>query len=97
MIDTGAELVYGRAQNGGAMNFKLILKTLLIIALLALLVIMGMYNREIVSLKMPPIFPNTQKYPAAIMYFAFFGVGFLSGTLLMVGGKKGGGKSKVQT
>jgi uncharacterized membrane protein YfcA len=78
-------------------NFKLIFKTLFIIALLALLVSMGMNNREIVNLRMPPILPRTEQQPAAIMYFAFFGVGFLSGTLLMVGGKKGGGKSKVQT
>jgi hypothetical protein len=43
--------------------------------------------------------PREQTQPAAIMYFAFFGVGFLSGTLLMAGGKKGGsGKSnRVQT
>jgi hypothetical protein len=38
-----------------------------------------------------------QKMPAAIMYFAFFAVGVLSGTML-TGGKKGGagGKSKTQ-
>lgn len=80
------------------MNFKLIFKTLLVIALLALLVIMGMNNRGTVSLKMPPLLSKTQTQPAALMYFAFFGVGFLAGTLLMAGGKKGGSKSnKVQT
>lgn len=81
------------------MNFKLIFKTLLIIALLALLVIMGMHNGQTVELKMPPILPRAQKQPAALMYFAFFAVGFLAGTLLMVGGKKGGGgkSSRVQT
>lgn len=80
------------------MNFKLIFKTLLVIALLALLVIMGMNNRQTVVLDMPHILPRAQKQPAALMYFAFFGVGFLAGTLLMAGGKKGsGGKSKVQT
>jgi len=85
------------ARNRGVMNFKLIFKTLLIIALLALLVIMGMYNRQYVQFKMPHV--RTQEQPAAIMYFSFFGIGFLSGTLLMAGGKKGGsGKSnKVQT
>jgi uncharacterized integral membrane protein len=85
------------AKRKGAMNFKLIFKTLLTIALLALLVIMGMYNRQNVQLKMPHV--QTQEQPAAIMYFAFFGVGFLSGTLLMAGGKKGGGgkSNKVQT
>src|SRR5580700_7978141 len=86
------------AKKIGAMNFKLIFKTLLIIALLALLVIMGMNNRQNVELKMPHILPKPQKQPAALMYFAFFGIGFLAGTLLMVGGKKGGSrKSKVQT
>ncbi len=81
------------------MNFKLIFKTLLVIALLALLVIMGMNNRQYVQLRMPHILPRTQEQPAALMYFAFFGIGFLVGTLLMAGGKKGGGgkSSKVQT
>ena len=81
------------------MNFKLIFKTLLIIALLALLVIMGMNNRQNVALRMPPILPKTQEQPAALMYFAFFGIGFLPAPLLMAGGKKGGGgkSSKVQT
>lgn len=79
------------------MNYKLVFKTLLVIALLALLVIMGMNNRENVTLRMPHILPRTQEQPAAMMYFGFFGVGFLAGTLLMAGGKKGGGgKSKVQ-
>jgi uncharacterized integral membrane protein len=79
------------------MNFKLIFKTLLVIALLALLVVMGMNNRQYVQLKLPHV--KTQEQPAALMYYAFFGGGFLAGTLLMAGGKKGGGgkSSKVQT
>jgi uncharacterized integral membrane protein len=77
------------------MNFKLILKALLIIAVLSLLVIMGMNNRELVHLSMPNILPGVQSLPAAMMYFAFFGVGFLVGAVLMSGGgKKGGGASK---
>jgi uncharacterized integral membrane protein len=84
------------AKRTGVMNFKLIFKTLLVIALLALLVVMGMYNTQNVQLHLPH--DKTQTGPAALMYFAFFGIGFLSGTLLMAGGKKGGGKSsKVQT
>ncbi|MGA2749173.1 MAG: hypothetical protein ABSG59_10385 [Verrucomicrobiota bacterium] len=83
------------------MNIKLIFKTLFIIALLALLVIMGLNNHQIVTLSMRPILPRDQSQPAALMYFAFFGVGFLSGTILMAGGKKGGGSSaktsKAQT
>jgi uncharacterized integral membrane protein len=82
------------------MNFKLILKALFIIAVLSLLVIMGMNNKETVHLSMPNILPREQSLPAALMYFAFFGVGFIAGTILMAGGKKSGssGKSsKVQT
>ncbi len=81
------------------MNFKLIFKTLFTIAVLALLVVMGMHNRENVRLSMPGILPHDLLQPAALMYFAFFGVGLFVGAVLMSGGgKKGGsGKSKVQT
>jgi uncharacterized membrane protein YciS (DUF1049 family) len=74
------------------MNFKLILKSLVIIAVLALLVIMGMNNRTTVVLSMPHILPHPQSQPAALMYFGFFAVGFLVGSVLMAGGggKKGG-------
>jgi len=58
---------------------------------------MGMNNRQPVSLSLPPLLSKVQKMPAAMMYFAFFAVGVLSGTLLTAG-KKGesGGKSKTQ-
>ena len=61
--------------------------------ILLLLVIMGMNNRQTVGLSLPPILPKVQKVPAAIMYFAFFAVGVLSGTML-TGGRKGGGSGK---
>jgi len=79
------------------MNFKLLLKMIFLILILLLLVIMGMNNRQSVSLSLPPILSKVQKMPAAMMYFAFFAVGVLSGTLL-TGGKKDGssGKSKAQ-
>ena len=83
------------------MNFKLIFKSLFIVAVLALLVIMGMHNRQSVTLSMPNVLPRDQSLPAAMMYFAFFGVGFLVGAVVMSGGAKksgGSGKSnKVQT
>jgi hypothetical protein len=82
------------------MNFKLIFKALLIIAVLALLVIMGMHNRDTVTLTMPNILPRPQSLPAAMMYFAFFGLGFVVGAVMMSGGGKksgGSGKSKVQS
>ncbi len=77
------------------MNTKLVLKTLFLIAILLLLVIMGMNNRQTVELSIPPILPKT-KAPAALMYFGCFGVGVLCGTILTAGkksGSGGGGKS----
>jgi hypothetical protein len=69
---------------------------LVIIAVLAMLVIMGINNRESVSLTMPRLL--TTRQPAALMYFAFFAIGFLVGAVLMTGGGKksgsgGAGKS----
>lgn len=74
---------------------RLIFKTAFLIALLLLLVIMGMNNRQTVELNLPPLIGQTQKQPAAIMYFGFFAVGLLAGAVLTAG-KKGGGKSKSE-
>jgi hypothetical protein len=80
------------------MNIKLIFKSLVILAVLALLVVMGMNNRDVVTLSMTPLL-QPQRGPAALMYFAFFALGFLAGAILMTGGggKRsaggGGGKS----
>jgi len=76
------------------MNFKLIFKTLVILAVLALLVIMGLNNHQSATLSMPPILPR-QSQPAALMYFAFFALGFLAGSVVMAGGggKKGASSS----
>jgi uncharacterized integral membrane protein len=71
------------------MNMKLLLKTILLIAILSLLVIMGMNNQQKVELSMPPLLPKVQKLPAAFMYFGFFAVGVLTGTLLTAGNKGG--------
>ena len=78
------------------MNIKLLLRTIFLVLILLLLVIMGMNNRQTVSLSLPPILPKMLKLSAAIMYFAFFAVGVLSATML-TGGKKGGGSSKSKT
>ena len=78
------------------MNLKVLLKTVFVVAILLLLVIMGMNNRQSVDLSLPPILSKSLKLPAAIMYFAFFAVGVLSGTVLTAGKKASGGKSKAQ-
>ena len=77
------------------MNPKLLLKTIFVIAILSLLVIMGMNNRQDVELSMPPLLKNTLKAPAALMYFGFFAVGVITGTIMIAGGKRGGTKSKA--
>ncbi len=73
---------------------RIIFKTAFLIVLLLLLVVMGMNNRQTVELNMPPLLGQTQRQPAAIMYFGFFAIGLLAGVVLTAG-KKGGGKSKV--
>jgi len=74
------------------MNPKLILKTLFMIAILSLLVIMGAHNQQSVDLAMPPLIKRTQSLPAYFMYFGFFAIGVLTGTVLAAGGKRGGSK-----
>ena len=78
------------------MNAKLLLKTIFLIIILLLLVIMGMNNRGTVSFSLPPLLPREIRQPAALMYFAFFAIGVITGTVLTAGGKKGSGSgSKV--
>lgn len=78
------------------MNSKLLLKTVFLIAILLLLVIMGMNNRKEVELLLPPLISKAQKLPAAIMYFGFFAVGVLCGTVLTAGKKGGSSKGKSE-
>ncbi len=73
---------------------KLVLKTLFLIIILLLLVLMGMNNKDIVTFSLPPLLSKSVRQPAAIMYFAFFAVGVLSGTILTAGSGKKGGASK---
>jgi uncharacterized integral membrane protein len=76
------------------MNAKLLLKTIFLMIVLLLLVIMGMYNRQMVPFVLPPLVQHSISQPAAIMYFGFFAVGVLTGTVLTAGGgKRGSGSS----
>ena len=78
------------------MNPKLLLKTLFLVAVAALLVIMGMNNRQNVELALPPILRSSAKFPAAIMYLGFVAIGFISGTVATAGGGKRSSKSKSE-
>lgn len=75
------------------MNAKLLLKTLFLMLVLLLLVVMGMHNRSSVPFQLPPLVRKPVSQPAAIMYFGFFAVGVLTGTVLTAGGKRGSGSS----
>ena len=67
------------------MNAKLLLKTVFLIVVLLLLVLMGMNNLKSVSFSLPPVV-RAIECKAAIMYFAFFAAGLLTGTVLTAGG-----------
>jgi len=73
------------------MNAKLLFKTIFLIVVLLLLVLMGMSNLKEVTFSLPPIV-TAVKSKAAIMYFAFFAVGVLTGTVLTAGGGKHGSR-----
>ena len=69
---------------------KFLFKIIVILAALALLVVLGLNNKESVSLSIQPLTSTTTRLPAAYMYYGFFGIGFIVGAILMSGGKKGG-------
>jgi uncharacterized integral membrane protein len=73
------------------MNAKLLLKVIFLIVILLLLVLMGMNNLTEVKFSLPPIVKSV-KSKAAIMYFAFFAVGVLTGTVITAGGGKSGSR-----
>lgn len=68
---------------------KLFLKTIFVLAVAALLVIMGLNNRSSVSLALPPLLPKSISQPAALMYFGFFAIGFITGKVLTGSKDKG--------
>jgi uncharacterized integral membrane protein len=73
------------------MNAKLLLKMVFILLILLLLVLMGMGNQALVDFSLPPLMKKAIRLPAAVMYFLFFAVGLLCGTILTAG--RGGAKS----
>lgn len=73
------------------MNTKILLKSLFVVLVLLLLVLMGMNNRGMVDFSLPPLITKAIRQPAALMFFAFFAIGFLTGTIVWAGGGKKGG------
>ncbi|HPY29780.1 MAG TPA: hypothetical protein PLT00_06140 [Verrucomicrobiota bacterium] len=71
------------------MNPKMLLKAVFLLLVLLVLVLMGLNNGETVTFRLPPLI-HKLALKAAIMYFAFFAVGFLTATVLLAGGGKRG-------
>lgn len=79
------------------MSAKILLKTVFFIIILLLLVLMGMHNLDTVNFTLPPLLKQVITQPAALMYFAFFALGVLTGTIMTAGtGRKAGGAKNGQ-
>jgi len=76
------------------MKVMMLLKVLFVTVILLLLVLMGLHNRAPVDFNLPPFVTEVVREPAALMYFAFFAVGLITGTILSMGGQKETSKSK---
>jgi uncharacterized integral membrane protein len=70
------------------MNAMLLLKTGFVMVVFFLLVLMGVHNRGLVDFNFPPFFRQVVQQPAALMYFGFFAIGVLTGTVLTFGTKR---------
>ena len=72
------------------MNAKLLFKTVFLLVVLFFLVLLGRENRGTVEFSLPPVIPEKITLPSAMMYYAFFAVGVITGTVMTAGGGKGG-------
>lgn len=70
------------------MSAMQVLKTMFFMGVLLLLVLMGVHNRAMVNFELPPVLREAVRQPAALMYFGFFAVGVITGTLAAVGQRK---------
>jgi len=70
------------------MNLTMLIKMVFVTAIFLLLVLMGVHNRALVDFNLPPLMSQVVQQPAALMYFAFFAVGLLTGAVLSAGRSK---------
>jgi hypothetical protein len=75
---------------------KAVVKTVALLAILFVMLYVGMHNTHLIDFRFP-VAGATSKEPirasAALIYFGVFAVGVLAGTILTVGGGKGGRRS----
>ena len=70
------------------MNLMLLMKTGFVMAIFLILVLMGVHNRGLVDFNLPPLVSSVVQQPAALMYFGFFALGVVTGTVLTFGVKR---------
>jgi uncharacterized integral membrane protein len=68
-----------------------LIKLAFLLVVLLMLVLMGVYNRGLVDFNLPPVMNGVVQQPAALMYFAFFAAGVLTGSIVTFGGRKPSG------
>jgi len=76
---------------------KAVVKTIALLAILFVMLYVGMHNTHEIDFRFPVAGVTAQKpihTSAALIYFGMFAVGLLAGTILAVGGGKGGGGRK---
>ena len=73
------------------MNAMSLVKIVFVTVILLLLVLMGVHNREPVDFNLPPLLTKVVEQPAALMYFAFFAVGLVTGAFLSLGRRESNG------
>jgi uncharacterized integral membrane protein len=76
------------------MKAMMLIKIAVVTVIFFLLVLMGLHNRATVDFNLPPLLASQVEQPAALMYFAFFAVGLMTGAILCAGGSAGGSKEK---
>jgi len=75
------------------MSFKVLFKLVVFLAVLFAMMYIGLHNQQPADFYFPVL--NQKKYTtdAALIYFAMFAVGVLTGAILTVGSGPGGGRS----
>jgi uncharacterized membrane protein YciS (DUF1049 family) len=74
---------------------KAVVKTFALLCILFVVLYVGMNNTHEIRFNFPVAGTTAQKpiqASAALIFFGMFAVGLLAGTILSVGGSKGGGK-----
>jgi len=66
------------------MNVKTLFKTVFSTAVLVLLLLMGWHNRTPIDFNLLPVSTQSFHGPIALMCFAFFGVGVLTGLVISI-------------